>query len=701
MLKASRPCRRAARPAALDERSGRRVAPEPPPDWLKPMDFAALRRCAAPGRAPDGRLSPRQRRASDTPLPSYVSTLFNLTHIAVGDADSAAVLVADVLLAAPQHLGAAVRRLVALLPPDWLSWPNDAGPAEWLGMRLRYEQATRLISILGVWTPRERLALALYLLEEVRRDDLDAWLGTTGMAERLSALISSAGASLGQVPPPGESHDCREVAADLLDVDDSQLGARARLHTIGCAACRAHAAGLRRTRVILRRALDVLFRADVPPHFPRLIAERRIVASYPRTRVRLVALLSVMLLLWSAVARGAEPAQPPAAPPPPLDGPRLIDLAIHRFDDPVRSEGILHERFQIGNGPYPLTIERWFDYRPPHRLRVTVSRRDRAAPLFDLVASGPDRLAYILDPGVVRSYGGATRDPLIAAYIPMLAQLPAIGSLGALPVPQHHLDVPLLAEARRGAPTLLGSVLWRDRPAYLVASTTHTGERLVLTIDRESLSLLEARLMAAAASASTTFRVWEADLVEILLPRDVPASRFYLQQPTEVAQINPRQLFRYPLAELDLPAASRIAIIAVPDALPEPPLIAFIRNRSGLRTPVYQVYEGRWSTLLVLSPAIIHAPPRPLERRFPGGAYTLIDSRLPQTTLAEFALDAAPGRRMRVYFWHMLAADAEREALVERVIRSMVLIEATTIDRYAERFAPPPPRPWTLRRRNG
>src|SRR5687768_10816216 len=86
--------------------------------------------------------------------PSLLATapqIFKLAYIAVGDADSAAVLTADVLAQAPANEGAALRILLARVPQGWLSWPGAAGPSEWLRLGLRREQADRLLSVLGEW----------------------------------------------------------------------------------------------------------------------------------------------------------------------------------------------------------------------------------------------------------------------------------------------------------------------------------------------------------------------------------------------------------------------------------------------------------------------------------------------------------------------------------------------------------------------
>lgn len=622
-------------------------------------------------------------------LPPYAPILQRLAYLAVGDADSAAALTAALLLEGPATFGAAVRLLHARLPDGWLSWPGEAGPAEWLALRLRPEQAHRLLSMLGEWRPHERLALALYLEQDVRRDELDAWLGSTGMAERLSTALSALGARLGLVPPGGSSATCQALALDLVDHDHDQIDPMVRRHCAVCAACQARRAGLIRTRHLLATALRVSFRATPPPLTPLLQREGERRRRHRQARWRRLALLPALLLLLGAVLQQPAP-PPPSTTAPPGDARAIIARALRRFDTPPRHSGILHERATINRRGTPLTIERWFDYRPPHRLRLTVRRTDRATPILDLAANGPDRLTYLFDPVIGRPHGGTLRNADLTRLMPLLAQLPATGTLGMMPVPQQDLDLSLLAEAWRGDPALLGSTRWRDRPAWLIIADTADQQRLTLTIDQATLSLLEARHSAASAGVASAAQRWRVETIAVLPDEAVPNGQFVLPPQTAIDAVDPRQLLRPPLAELSLPAAARLTLMAVPDTLPEAPLLAFIRNRAGLRTSIYQVYEGRWSTLIITAPPIFPPlEPRPLPLRTENGRYALMETTLPQTTALEFTLDAAPKRRMRLYLWHLLADDAAREALAVQTLRSLRLIEPATADRAAVRFLEP------------
>lgn len=118
------------------------------------MEIATLRKLTARILGPSTRfgvwLDPPPE--AEPVLPHFAPQLFKLAHIAVGDADTAAVLTADVLALDPPNEVAALRLLVARLPQGWLSWPGAAGPSEWLRLHLRREHADRLLSVLGEWS---------------------------------------------------------------------------------------------------------------------------------------------------------------------------------------------------------------------------------------------------------------------------------------------------------------------------------------------------------------------------------------------------------------------------------------------------------------------------------------------------------------------------------------------------------------------
>lgn len=621
--------------------------------------------------------------------PSYAAPLFRLAHIAVGDADTAAVMVADVVALEPPDERAALRLLLQRLPAGWLSWPGAAGPAEWLRLHLRREQADRVLSVLGEWDPDARIALGLWLLWDVRRDDVDSWMGTQGMDERIAEFVAYMGEGVDLVPLPGDQPSCEEFRAELIDAHERTVGRLVRLHILGCGPCRRRGAGLRDTADLLRLALDAFFRAPFPADFPRLVAIRqRQMRRSPSEILKPALVAVVLLLLYFGVIRKPDVTAAPA--PPPATAVELLDRALNRFDAAALGQGVLHERIRVTTDGEPLIIERWFDYAGGHQMRLTAGHAGSGPPLLDLATDGAEQLVYEINADGAPSQHVVVRDKLVRQIAPLLRQLPATGGVGDTLVPQTHLDLTLLGTARSGRPSLLGATSWHGRPAFALVSVTGKHERLLLTIDRATYTLLEARTALDLGVASAPERIWQAETLEILTRREVPTGTFQLGvRATQVPLADPRQLELRPLGTLAVEQVTRLEL-PLPEHLPEPPVLAYLRSgRSG--SGVVQIYEGRWSTLLVTAPQL--AVPEltgQLDQHFAGGRFREIAHKQPNTTIVEFALEGAPNDRMRLYFWHAFAAADERAAIVRSVLDGMVLLDATNAARFAERFTARP-----------
>lgn len=638
---------------------------------------------------------PADRMPPDLPL-SVAPMLFKLAHIAVGDVDSALALTADVLAQFPPEQlaadsideGVALGTLLARLPDGWLSWPGAAGPSEWLRLHLRREQADRLLSVLGERDPIDRIALALHLHYNVPRDDLDDWLGTRGMADRVYEFAAYVGEGLELVPLPTDRPECVAIAHDLLDLHEPQLGRHARLHTVGCTVCQRRARGLHETLQLIGDALHVFFRAAMPERLPQLIAKRRYELRQERIvrwrPVAIACMIALLYLVWPRQDVIANPATASRAAAP-LTAAQVIDRALDRFTN-TRYTGVLHEKIRFTSGNDRLMLERWYDVGAS-RLRIAVSAPQSPEPVLDLATDGAT---------ITYRYAGRSRAPRstqvrgaeVQPLLPLLRQLPFMGSLGDAPFDQRYLDLALLADARRSNPTLLGTTVWQGRPAFLVSATPQAG-RTILTVDQATWSLLEARV-GADNGLGETRAVWQADVFEVLPRRTVPAATFTLNEHTTVAtQMDPRQFTNRPLALIDINAAAAITPLAIPQQLPEPTLLAYIRAQSRTRNGVVQLYEGQWSTLGIVAPrSPATASSLPLDRAFAGGRYRIVDHQLPQVTIVEFALDAQPQLRMGLYFWHALATDAEREAMVTATLDALTQVDGDTATAYRERFLP-------------
>ncbi len=629
------------------------------------------------------------REEPDADLPAVTPMVYRLAIVAVGDGDLAALLAADTLahvgqrhtLDAPSVEVAAVRELKNLLPKGWLSWPGAAGPAEWLRLGLRREQADRVLSVLGERDPLERIALALHLLYDVRRDDLDTWLGTRGMGEQIAMLASYVGRSLELVPTQPEREQCAAVAPDLLDVDEPQLGRRARLHIVGCDVCRQHARGMRETFDILREALLAFFRTPLPSRFPTLLRQCEHQLRYPRVAWRPVVgfAVAVVLLLFAQRAARGEPAAFIRVPAAPADAVELIDRALYRFDARRPAGEVWHETIRFANQGQMLLLERWFEFSQLARTRVTVRPDQDGAPLLDVVSNARS-VTYS-----ARQRGDAPRsvelrDADLAAIVPLLRQLPFTGSLGDQVVDQRTLDVTLLAQARASSPRLLGSIMHNGRPAWMVAAESEAAGKMTLTIDRDTSSLVEVRIGDGGPGTRTRL-VWDTQLLEVINNNNLPAHVFDPAGAAgTVATLNPRQLASRPTIPMGVDNARALELLPLPDEVPDEVLFSYVRPQGRGGNSLVAVYESRWSTLQIVYPMSARrslppssAPawlPEPigLGERFEGGTYTVIKNDLPGLTLVEFALHSAPETRLGLFYWHAFADEAAREAVVRRTL---------------------------------
>lgn len=625
----------------------------------------------------------RRDAPQPAPLPAWAPSLWRITHLALGDDRSATVLMVDVLAQAPAHEGVAVKLVADRLPEGWLSWPGAAGPGEWLRLKLRREQADRLLSVLGEWSGRERLALGLYLLWDVPRDELDKWLGTTGMAQSVAELIGHVGDSLDLVDPPSDNPACVLHRPDLLEAHDHDAPPPLRLHLLGCAACRTYAAGLRRSKALVRQAVDVFFR-QAPPldHLCSAAVRPRASRQHLSFGPLLVPLLVAGLIAAAVILRPHRAPATLAAQGPALTATDVLDRALDRFAQAPR--GVFHEQARTGNNADAVVIDRWFDQWK--RVRITVHSATNE-PILDVSSDGTQRISYratLRTGGVV----DALLEPSdMEKLLPLVRQLPFVGSFGSLPIEQDMLDVTLVAQARRGTLALLGTRRWNDRSGYLISSMEEDGSRLLLLVDAHQFNLLHVQRVLPNATPQT---LWQAQIVETATTSP-PGTWDMVSERKVTRLLNPRHLLAdtTPTTLADVTASFTVPI---PTALPEDVVLQYVRTLDEPSSGVLQMYESQWSTVALITarPRYTFRPPRTLPQQFAHGHYAVLDSTSAQATFITFAHDAVPEQRHAVYLWHALASPHERERMLVDLLNGIELADHTNATQYAERFAAPP-----------
>ncbi len=615
------------------------------------------------------------------PEPTYAAALVQLAFFATGDVEAGHALAARAL-ATTSTSRDAVRAIARRLPRKTRAWPTRQ-----VIERVESEAKNTIgrLAALARWTPRERLALALYLVGGVPRRDIGEWVDSVGLEERLVGLVATA-AGIAPLTAPDENDACHVFAGSMLDVDDPDLGRNLRLHMLGCTRCVERVVA---TRAVLRAMRDMVERF-FPPEPPRHVPRAGIPPRRKRQAARLARLALACLLVfavtvgiaWSAESRAGTARSERAT----VTAAALVDRALNRFSGEQRS-GVLHERLHMGEGTDALVIERYTDYQPPHRMWLTLQKPGDDTLLLDLRTDGGTRLWYRgQNPGGTPTTVSID-DPRINEMQPLLRNLPAVGPLGSFPSARARTDVTLLAAATTANPTLLGTTTFAGRPAYLLSYVDEQeAERIVLTIDAETATLLRATAATAAGNGSST-QLWQAEIVEIVTPESAPS--FDLPPAVASDEVpNPRHLLLQPFSNIRLGTLlGQHAVIPMPLELPPDTSLAYLRN--GNLYGIVQVYEGAMTTVAIVSNYyhMFTPPPEPLTERAGSTRWRVArEDTARSVTQIEFAPARGAASRALLYVWHAQLGDRERLELATRVLEMLrwpTVKEAATLE---ERF---------------
>ncbi len=600
------------------------------------------------------------------PEPAYAAALVQLAFFATGDIDAGHALAASAL-ATTSTSRDAVRAIARRLPRRTRAWPGRQ-----VIERVESESKNTIgrLAALARWAPRERLALALYLVGGVPRRDIGEWVDSVGLEERLVGLVATA-AGIAPLAASDKNAACHVFAGSMLDVDEPDLGRNLRLHMLGCTRCIERVAAM---RAVLRAMRDMVERF-FPPEPPRHGLRAEIPPRRKRQAARLARLALACLLVfavtvgiaWSSESRAGTARSERAT----VTAAALVARALNRFTGEQRS-GVLHERLHMGEGADALVVERYTDYQPPHRMWLTLQKPGDDTLLLDLRTDGGTRLWYRGETPGRPPTTVSIDDPRINEMQPLLRNLPAVGPLGSFPSARARTDVTLLAAATAANPTLLGTTTFAGRPAYLLSYVDkQQAERIVLTIDAETATLLRATAATAGGNGSST-QLWQAEMVEIVSPESAPS--FDLPPAAARDEVpNPRHLLLQPFSNVRLSALLRQhTTIPMPSELPPETSLAYLRD--GNLYGVVQVYEGVMATVAIVSNyyQLFTPPTEPLTEQAGSTRWRLAREDTDRAvTQIEFAPARLPSGRSLLYVWHAHLDDRERLALATRVLEML------------------------------
>lgn len=625
------------------------------------------------------RLLRTPRVSPDTPpppFPPYAATLFQLAYLATGSAERTDLLALAALERAHGE-GASIQALAGLLASTDHELP--ASPAADEAGRPTQDRAV-LLKRLEELSPLDRLALGLHIILGVPRGEIDQWLGIPGAAARTGAWIVETGDQLRLLPDGGAGNECRALAFDLVDADDNVRGREVRLHLLGCACCQARVEALRESLAALRRTLEALFPARLP---------QRAVVTRPRDqrnrqrRLQQLATIEVVAVVFLLLAFRPAPSDRSSAPQR-ITADELLDRALHRLE-PGRFDGVLHERFRARTDTEDVLGERWISGSDPQRLRLVLKRGKDQGAMLDLVADGDRRMQWSAE-STDNKTSGSVENRQVKALMPMLRVLPAGGTIGSFPSQHMSFDFALLGVARREGATLLGTTQTGGRAAYLLAYTDPAAtRRVVLTIDAQTAALLRATASAVEGRSSAA-TLWETDLVE-LLPA-APAQIFQIASATSHELPEPRHLLLTPFSNMqDDNLARQFSAFPVPDQLPAGTALAYLRNADLFGA--VQLYEGGWTTALILSP-LVFVPSRPapaLDQRTGDTLWHVVRNDAKEDiTIVDFAPADGSTIRSHLYLWHAYLTPEERQRAALEVIRSVRWLGSKELAAIGDRF---------------
>ncbi len=538
----------------------------------------------------------------------------------------------------------------------------------------------RVLTIAERWHPETRLVVALYVLANVERDDLDAWVEINTGAERVATCIEQIVRELDLLTTDTHKVACAPFIPMLLDAPHPEQGRQVRMHALGCSVCRERIAALATAAGLLRTAIEQRFprgnfamdeqHASIPP-----IASRWTNTS--RIGVLVVLIIAVCFALTGRAAPRVERTAPLLRPQ------IVLERALARFDTP-RLDGILHERYQMYTGR-PLEIERYTDSQRL-QVRLNVSDIEQRQPILDLVVA-ENRLRYTLwvDGTAITT---TVENPHVSELVPLLRMLPEGGALRSFPAMHMGMDVELLSAALRNGATFLGTTTTLGNPAYIMSYIdAESQQQIVLTIDAATYALLRATNIGTGARATTQV-LWLAQTVEQI--PEAPPRTFDTGVGTYQHNLpNPRHLAYGAFSNVHLDdVSSYYGFMPVPEAIPIGTSLAYLREDS--QAGVLQLYEGPRITVgLITAP-----PPLPsisLKKLafHTGDTYWDILRDDEDVTHVEFIRNTDPTHRSHLYVWHATMSKAERRIYVETVVKSIQWIEQGSGGTLGQRFEEP------------
>ena len=606
------------------------------------------------------------------------------------------------------------------------SWRMTAEADEVARAGVTPEQAGGLLRVLGRYTPAQRLVVGLHVLRGTAAEDIAAILRDSAPdpAGVLQQFRLDAAVALGALPLDAD----KPLLLELDQWLDGRLNEEASIYVrrmlLEDEDARALRNALQHTRHIIGQAVPALFAARlsnealenildvVEPQPAPTAGGKRLL--WPSLVLGAVVLAIVAAIIFRPSMFGQNGTTAQRA----LSAAEIVEASIRRFDQPALQAGVLYERYRVQrDNQQPAVFERRYDYASPNRLMVRVlSTVNNELPLAAVSSDGNGLIQYRFQQAASDSMPSAinvrvTPDEAQSA-LPVLRSFFSPTSLFLNDSYAVDVSALYLGQARERDAALLGQTSYLNRPAYLLsyqaaqlptqpATANNQPVRVLLTIDRATYALLDVTVIPAGVAESTATHPWRAEAFDV--SASAPDSAFQLPSTGQVAErqglVSPRAPNIPDRRILSLAQVQRMANppLLLPDQLPSDTMFGLAVRMSPWgaernSNTIGIFYEGEFQSLVLLPREQYdhYRDTAELGPEYQAGdyRYRFVNNdggRLGAVT-AEVYRAGGQGEQMSVIFMDAYATQAEREAQLTSVIKSLTPVTAQNLPELESRF---------------
>lgn len=634
-------------------------------------------------------MSSPEYHPDDGALERLADTAYRLALLSKGSPEAAEMTVLSDYRALPRAAGE--DDLLRQLAPDHratAAWKLTPTAEQAQRAALGEGQLQAIVQVLRTFTPTERFLLGLRILRAMSPAAVAGFAGPIDSAGLFARFHIATGRALGLLPADADETLLAQIDGWLdgaLSSDEALELRRTLLADAGTGALRDSMAT---SRDALARAVASIAGTGAPPALLTRLAQQQSPARPARPRVPVgpalalvgvVVLVALAVVIGPALFRRGQPTTAAASDPA-----ALVEAAMRRFEQPRQTSGVLHERYRVETpGEEPLVIERWYDYTAPNRLAIDITRANQQTePLFRFATDGATLAQYRGERVRARDVELTAVDA--AQLAPLFRSQPSPNALGTA---LFDVGRVYLGAARTATLTDLGQSVYQGRAATVVGymldtpllpRDQSTPEQVLLTIDNATASLLEVAIIPRTEGEATAYFPLRSELFEVVA--DVSSDRFrFARSGNTIAASALGSLSASWFRSRDILSveeAARRPSFFLPDYTPEPNMRGILGDMgrsTGATDAVGQIYEGEYSTLLILPGAILgdyNGDQAPLSER-EGIQIRDVSELFGQPFISGALVEMQDTTRLLVVLTDTFAPASERQQKLNAVIDSL------------------------------